>query len=43
MDGFIGNKITENSVKLKNVSDASSQNFEELIIPQEKKREILSK
>ena len=37
-----GNKIAENIVKSKPVSDVNSRNVEEIVIPPEKRQEILN-
>ena len=39
---FIGNKIADKVVKSKPVSGASSKNVEEIVIPPEKRQEILN-
>ena len=40
---FIGNKIAEKIVKPKSVSDENLRNIEEMIIPPQKRKEILNK
>ena len=40
---FIGNKIADKIVKPKHVTEANPRNVERIIIPQEKRDEILNK
>ena len=40
---FIGNEIADKIVKLKPVPHANLRNIEEIVIPQEKREEILNK
>ena len=39
---FIGNKIADKIVKLKPAPDANSKNLKEIVIPPEKRQEILN-
>ena len=39
---LIGNKIAEKNVKPKSVRDKNSRNFEEILIPLEKRQEMLN-